>query len=147
MAEEAGRTAIGTYLLVPPGSTSLRYAWTSPYAADADGTGGDYRLTIQKQPGLLPGPLTLTIHVPDGFRITAASDNLTVNGETATLTTTFDRDVELSLDYARAPVDHPLAVASDRPILADRTRSVPEGDVPSRWNSASSSASFAPGSG
>ena len=62
--DEAGRTAIGTYLKVPPGQTSLRYTWTSPYAADA--TSGTYRLTIQAQPGMLPGPLTLTIRVPDG---------------------------------------------------------------------------------
>ena len=67
VAEEVGRTVIGTYLMVPPGTANLRYGWTSPYAADADETGGLYRLTIQKQPGLLPGPLTLTIRVPDGF--------------------------------------------------------------------------------
>ena len=103
VGEEAGRTVIGTYLMVPPGSASLRYVWTSPYAADTDGTTGQYRLTIQKQPGLLPGPLTLTIHVPDGFRITTASDNVTVNGGTATLTTSFDRDVVLSVSYGRSP--------------------------------------------
>ena len=57
VAEEAGRTVIGTYLMVPPGPTGLRYVWTSPYAADTDGTGGRYRLTIQKQPGLRAGPL------------------------------------------------------------------------------------------
>ena len=78
--DEAGRTAIGTYLRVPPGRTSLTYTWTSPYAADADETGGTYRLTIQKQPGLLPGPLALTIQVPAGFRITDASPGLTVTG-------------------------------------------------------------------
>ena len=100
MAEEAGRTVIGTYLMVPPGSASLRYVWTSPYAADADETGGLYRLTIQKQPGLLPGPLTLTIRVPDGFGITAASEGLTVAGRTATLQTTFSQDIELGLRYA-----------------------------------------------
>ena len=76
--DEAGRTAIGTYLKVPPGETSLRYTWTSPYAADA--TSGTYRLTIQAQPGMLPGPLTLTIRVPDGFRITAASPDARRDG-------------------------------------------------------------------
>ena len=100
VAEEAGRTVIGTYLMVPPGTASLRYVWTSPYAADADETGGLYRLTIQKQPGLLPGPLTLTIRVPEGFRITAASEGLTVGGRTATLQTTFTQDIELGLRYA-----------------------------------------------
>jgi hypothetical protein len=98
--EEAGRTVIGTYLKVPPGRTSLRYDWVSPYAANADETGGLYRLTIQCQPGLLPGPLTLTIRVPAGFRITAASEGLTVAGRTATLRTTFDRDMVLGVRYA-----------------------------------------------
>jgi hypothetical protein len=95
--DEAGRTAIGTYLKVPPGKTSLRSTWTSPYAADA--TSGTYRLTIQAQPGMLPGPLTLTIRAPDGYRITAASPELVVNGATATLTTTFDRDIVVGVQY------------------------------------------------
>jgi hypothetical protein len=97
--DEAGRTAIGTYLRVPPGRTSLTYTWTSPYAADADETGGTYRLTIQKQPGLLPGPLALTIRVPAGFRIADASPELTVRGDTATLATTFDRDIVVEVRY------------------------------------------------
>ena len=99
--DEAGRTAIGTYLRVPPGSTSLRYTWTSPYAADADTAGGTYRLTIQAQPGALPGPLTLTIRVPDGYRITAASPELSVDGDTATLAAVFDQDIVVGLQYAR----------------------------------------------
>ena len=100
VAEEVGRTVIGTYLSVPPGTASLRYVWISPYAADANETGGLYRLTIQKQPGLLPGPLTLTIRVPAGFRITAASQGLTVRTGTATLQTTFSQDIVLGLRYA-----------------------------------------------
>jgi hypothetical protein len=99
---EAGRTAIGTYLRVPPGRTGLTYTWTSPYAADADETGGTYRLTIQKQPGLLPGPLTLTIRVPAGFHITDANPELTVRGDTATLAATFERDVVVEVTYAPA---------------------------------------------
>jgi Protein of unknown function (DUF4012) len=96
---EAGRTAIGTYLRVPPGRTGLTYTWTSPYAADADQAGGTYQLTIQKQPGLLPGPLAVTIKVPTGFHITDASPGLTVRGDTATLSTTFDRDIVVEVDY------------------------------------------------
>jgi hypothetical protein len=95
--EEAGRTAIGMYLKVPPGQTSLRSTWTSPYAADA--TSGTYRLTVQAQPGMLPGPLTITIRAPAGSRITAASPELTVNAATATLTTTFDRDIVVGVQY------------------------------------------------
>jgi hypothetical protein len=96
---DAGRLAIGTYLKIPPGDTSLTYAWTSPYAATVGSNGGSYRLTVQAQPGMLPGPLTLTIRAPDGFRITAASPELAVSGAEATLTTTFDRDVVVGIQY------------------------------------------------
>ena len=100
-----GRTVISNYLKIPAGRSTLTYAWTSPYAADADETGGTYRLTIQKQPGALPGPLALTIHAPKGFRITEAGPELTVSGDTATLQATFDRDVTVELRYA--PVTAP----------------------------------------
>jgi hypothetical protein len=46
-----------------------------------------------------PGPLTLTIRAPDGLRITAASPELVVTGATATLTTTFDRDIVVGVQY------------------------------------------------
>jgi len=97
--DEAGRMAIGAYLMIPPGTTNLRYTWTSPYAAEADAAGGTYRLTVQKQPGLLPGPLTVNIRVPDGYRITAASTELTVTGPVATLTATLDRDIVIGIQY------------------------------------------------
>ncbi|MDQ3691560.1 MAG: DUF4012 domain-containing protein [Chloroflexota bacterium] len=96
---EAGRAVISDYLEVPPGSTTLRNSWVSPEAAATDEAGGLYRLTIQKQPGLLPGPITVAIHVPDGFRITNASEGLTVSGGTATLETTFDQDISIALRY------------------------------------------------
>jgi len=106
--DEAGRTAIGTYLRVPPGRTGLTYTWTSPYAADADQAGGTYRLTIQKQPGLLPGPLAVTIKVPTGFHITDASPALTVRGDTATLAaTTFDRDIVIAVRYTPTSIPAP----------------------------------------
>jgi len=97
--DEAGRTAIGTYLKVLPGRTGLTYTWTSPYAADADQTGGTYRLTLQEQPGQLPGPLALTIRAPAGFHIADASPGLTVRGDTATLSTTFDHDLVVQVRY------------------------------------------------
>jgi hypothetical protein len=99
--DEAGRMAIGTYLQVPPGQTSLTYTWTSPYAANVDTTGGTYRLTIQAQPGMIPEPLNLTIRAPDGYRITAASPGLTVSGPTATMTATFDRDLMIGVQFGR----------------------------------------------
>ena len=99
VAEEAGRMVIGTYLKIPAGSTVLRYVWTSPYAADVEAGGGVYRLTIQRQPGTLAGPIRVTIRVPDGARITAASPELTVDGATATLETELDKDIVVGLQY------------------------------------------------
>jgi hypothetical protein len=99
--DEAGRLAIGTYLKIPPGQTSLAYTWTSPYAASVDATGGTYRLTIQAQPGMLPEPLTVSIRAPDGYRITAASPGLAVNGAMGTMTVTFDRDIVIGVVYGR----------------------------------------------
>ena len=96
---EAGRVAIGTYLMIPPGPTVLRYSWTSPYAADTTPGGGTYRLTIQAQPGMLPAPLTLRIRVPDGLRITAASPGLLVQGGIATTSVRFDRDLVLGVRF------------------------------------------------
>ena len=97
--ELAGRTVIGNYLRIPPGSTGLHYEWVSPDVAVTDEAGSLYRLTIQKQPGLLPGPISLTIRVPDGLTITEASAGLTVSGQTATLETTFDRDITVDFRY------------------------------------------------
>jgi hypothetical protein len=103
VGNEAGRAVIGTYLMVPPGSTTLRYVWTSPAAAVVDATNGTYHLTIQKQPGLLAGPLSLTIQVPDGFEIRSASAGLRISGATATATTSFSSDQEFDIGYE--PVD------------------------------------------
>ena len=77
----------------------LQCPWTSPYAANADATDGTYRLTVQAQPGSLARLLTLSIRVPDGYLITAASSGLTVSGAMATLTTTFDRDIVGGVQY------------------------------------------------
>ena len=99
VSEEAGRAVVGVYLMVPPGLTDLRCSWSSPDVADIDETGGDYTLTIQKQPGVRAGPLALTIRVPPNFRIESATPGLQVSGRTATLTMPFDEDLELSIRF------------------------------------------------
>lgn len=97
--EEAGRVVIGNYLKVPPGPATLRYSWISPYAALTDESGGLYRLVIQKQPGLEPGPIALSIRVPEGSRITEASGELTVSAQVVSLETTFERDISIAFRY------------------------------------------------
>ena len=98
---EAGRSVFGTYLMIPPGETSLRYVWTSPRPIEDDPAGGyRYRLTVQKQPGLRPGPLSVTIGVPPGFRIDSASRGLEATADTAGATMAFDRDVEFDIHFS-----------------------------------------------
>jgi hypothetical protein len=100
LSTEAGRTVIASYLRVPPGTKSIEHRWTTAgVAATADS--GEYRLTIQKQPGLLRGPLSVTIRVPDGYRITSASEGMAISGQTATLAGTFERDFEMLVRYER----------------------------------------------
>jgi hypothetical protein len=98
---QAGRTMIGTYLMVPPGATALRYVWSSAGVAEADERGWTYRLTVQKQPGLLPGPLTVTIRAPEGFTIASVSDGVRVSGDAARLTTSFAQDVGITVEYRK----------------------------------------------
>jgi hypothetical protein len=97
--EEAGRAVIGTYLMIPPGEGGLRYEWTSPYVVKSDSGGRRYVLTIQKQPGLRPGPLQVTIRVPEGATIVTGTSDLVMRGRVATLTTSFERDVELQVVF------------------------------------------------
>lgn len=100
---EAGRLSLGAYVEIPPGETRLRWEWTSPNAAATEETGGTYRLLVQKQPGIVPGPITLRIHAPEGYRISTVSPSLTIGGDgaVATLTATFAEDIVVSLRYDR----------------------------------------------
>jgi hypothetical protein len=50
---------------------------------------------------MLPAPLTLTIRVPDGYRVIAASPGLTVNGDIPIMAVSFDRDIVIGVQYAR----------------------------------------------
>ncbi len=101
--DELGRTVIANYFRIPPGEANLRYRWTSPYPADVGEDGiATYRLTIQKQPGLRPGPLKLRISLPPGATLIDASPGLVVAGTTATVETTFDRDIVVVVRYRPA---------------------------------------------
>ena len=106
VADELGRTMIANYFRIPPGTARLDYRWTSPYPADLGEDGVvTYRLTIQKQPGLRPGPLSLRIAVPDGATILEMSPGLVLAGQSATVETTFDRDLVAVVRYRPAPED------------------------------------------
>ena len=138
---------IGAYLMVPPGSATLQYSWTSPYAADADETGGVYRLTIQKQPGLLPGPLDLTIRVPEGFRITDASEGLTVSRRDRHAPARPSSETSNSVSPTRRPTRPPRSGCSHLPGYTRADPTIHQGEPGRPWNFVSSSPSCAPGSG
>ena len=100
VGDEAGRTVFGNYLRIPPGTGRLRYDWISPYASDlgADGV-FTYYLTIQKQPGLLPGPLDIAINLPAGATVVDRSAGLTERGLTLSAASTLDRDITVAVRY------------------------------------------------
>jgi hypothetical protein len=105
VADESGRTVIPNYFRIPPGQAHLGYRWVSPYAADLGEDGiATYRLVIQKQPGLRPGPLQLRITLPPGATLLEASPGLAQQGMTLSATTTFDRDVVVVVRYRPAQV-------------------------------------------
>ena len=103
VADESGRTVIANYFRIPPGQAHLSYEWISPYPAEQaeDGT-FTYQLVIQKQPGLRPGLIALRITLPPGAVFIDASPGLTLAGETATVNTTFDRDIVAVIRYRPA---------------------------------------------
>ena len=109
VGEEAGRAVFGNYLMIPPGTTRLRYAWTSPSVVDVGTNGHAYRLTIQRQPGQRSGPLTVTVRVPEGFAIAAASAPLTIDSTAAGASASldFDADVELAIRFGSVAAGQP----------------------------------------
>ncbi len=93
---------IGTYLKIPPGSASLRDGMDEPVRGRRGRNG--WRRTgspSRSSRACVPGPLTLHIRVPEGYRISAASPELTVDGATATLATTFAEDIVVAVRYER----------------------------------------------
>lgn len=95
----AGRDVIGNYLLMPPGMSSLSYRWQPTLkAAHAAGV-WTYRLTIQKQPGTLAEPLDLLVSLPHGATVTSAPAGATVDGDQVVLSTSFVKDIEVTVAY------------------------------------------------
>jgi hypothetical protein len=97
---EAGRTAYGLFLLVPPGQTSATISWVSPYPVETDDTTGLYRLTVQKEAGRPAELLSVRVTVPMGATVLGTSAGMAVNGRTATLQTTAAADVQLWVRYS-----------------------------------------------
>jgi len=100
VSEVAGRPTFANYLLVPPGRTLLRYQWSVPGAAvSIGGREREYTLTIQKQPGMGPEPLTVRIHLPNSAHPISKPPGMQVADGIAMLTTTLVEDFQVSVRY------------------------------------------------
>lgn len=99
VTNETGRTSYGNFMLIAPGAANLTLDWIVPTAATpADGT-WTYRLTVQKQPGLAPMPLSVTIGLPTGAEIVSVSEGATPDGSQINFAKTDDRDIRIEVRY------------------------------------------------
>jgi hypothetical protein len=66
-----------------PSDTSerLSFRWTVSRAWTDEGGRGIYRLVVDGQPAIRPVELSLSIHVPDGMRVTGTSEGMEVEGD------------------------------------------------------------------
>lgn len=99
VALEAGRNAFGNFLLIAPGPADLTYRWATPSVAIQSGAEWTYTLTIQKQPGLRPGSLTVTVALPAGATIDAVSQGAVAGVASVTFATTLAEDAQLQIRY------------------------------------------------
>ncbi len=100
VAPEVGRNAFGNFLLMAPGPSDLTYQWaTQAVATQASNGEWTYTLTVQKQPGLRPMPLSVTVVPPEGATIDSVSAGATAAGGVVTLATTLTEDAQLQVRY------------------------------------------------
>ncbi len=99
VAPEAGHTSFANYLLMAPGVSQLRYAWRAPDVAQRDGDEWLYRLTIQKQPGMVRERVTVAVTLPEGAEMTAMPEEATMSEGTITFSTVLEVDQVLEIRY------------------------------------------------
>ena len=100
ISAEAGRTAVGLFLLEPPGQTSVSMAWVAPRVVSTDGKTATYQLTVQKEAGRIAEPLNVTINIPTGAKVTETSPGIVVADGVITFKTTTSTDTSLWVKYS-----------------------------------------------
>jgi Protein of unknown function (DUF4012) len=98
--QELGSNFFQDYFTMDPGSTTradFRYRSTATWSGD--GGGGTYTLRFLNQPTIRPTTLAVTIRVPSGMHVTAASDGVVVDGSTASWTGTPGRILTIDLAF------------------------------------------------
>lgn len=96
--KELGRNVFANYLLIPPGSAYLTYNWTTSGVATESGGEWTYSLTIQKQSGLTPSPVSVTVTLPTGAVITTTAGATVTDGKVV-LATALSQDTQLQVKY------------------------------------------------
>lgn len=99
ISEEAGRASFGNGVLVPPGNANLTYHWEVPGAAVQQGNEWVYQLTIQKQPGMLPEPLSVRVALPEGATVVSVPEGAEESNGRVTYQTSLTTDLELTIRY------------------------------------------------
>jgi hypothetical protein len=100
--DPSGLTTIANFLLLEQGETAVvhtRYQLPATVVQETDGT-QVYRLTLYKQAGLPPQPLTVTITLPANSRLLDAQPAPTmVNDQIIRFDTTLDSDLQFIVSY------------------------------------------------
>jgi hypothetical protein len=99
LADDAGRSVYGNYLLMPPGESTLSYLWTSPGVAAPIEDGWEYRLFVQKQPGARDEPWTFRVDLPAGAEVIEVPEGAEVRDGRVFHQAVLDQDLELVLRY------------------------------------------------
>lgn len=101
--EEAGRASFGTYLLMPPGPSTMTWLWSAPGVALPVGDTWEYRIVVQKQPGARPRPFAIRIDLPDGAALLEAPADAVVRSGRVQVERSLATDQELRLLYELPP--------------------------------------------
>jgi hypothetical protein len=92
------------FFTIPSGETgTLRLVTDRTGVWEGNSSGGSYRLTVLTQTAAHPTDVSVTIHAPEGTRITWASEDMEVDGDTAVWHGTPGPRLELEVRFS-API-------------------------------------------
>ena len=101
MAEQPGLTTFANFMLLPQASElSATFQYALPEGVtQTEGDETVYRLTVFKQPGTRPGPLTMSVALPVGAALLEASLPVTEQEGRVVISTTLETNLVVTLRY------------------------------------------------
>jgi hypothetical protein len=98
---EDGKAVVARYFLLPlDAEKELAFTYAVPAVVDMSANFHEYRLFVQKQPGTLAIPFTVTIHPPPGLRIVSSElDGQELEGKPNRIVTDLREDREVVVRY------------------------------------------------